>query len=427
MMVNRSSTQENENALLKHKMQLLVTQVRKSWQANLMRLTHNDEEFVSRIMGGSDGPREPAAAAVPSPPPLMTLEDRIRSLPPRSEIGGQIRNWFEDILAQKSQMLMAANRERIKSFNQFRLRLLPLHDEVLQKITLIFQKYQPIEGDSGGGGVTGNSNGISAEIQAFLAKHHMELSDIASKWIIPQSTAAALLKFVLLVQDELLHWVPVSPPVAALPLRTPVSATTATTTTTHNPSQYMQLLQAQQQRRDELYRERQLQINQMKDAAAKQNRDRRETFQKWATEAPFPGWIRKLDQLVEKESHQSMLEWQNTTLRQRRIAADLHYLLGIYAEKHLQSMIREICHALQEVLQRYEQTFLSKTQPTMQYIQTVLRNLPERELLELREWMSLREQIFEWRVVFSKTMVDLSSVSVSILVPRQKEWRTVPS
>lgn len=439
--------------ILKQKMQLLVTEVRKSWKTNLLGLTQNDCEFVARYFPGEEAIATAAAATKnPSAATIMTLEDRLRSFPPRSELGGRIRNWFEEILAEKSQMLLLANRERLKSFHQFRLQLLPLHDEVLQKMTQIFQKYKPIvsEESFSSGAPSPTATALRREIEAFFVQHQAALADISSQWIIPESVAG-LLKFLLLTRDELLSWVAeppgsgsgsnltdshlnsTRPPDSGSNLtnsRPPGSNLTSSRPPGFNlsPTQYMKLLETQQQHRDQLYRERQLQINQMKDAAAKQAREKKQLFQEWALSAPFPGWITQLEKLLVQQSDVSTTEWQNTTLRMRKIAAALQQLLTVHAEKQLQGMLRAICQQLLGFHKRHEQQFLQTTRAVLQSIQQLARNLPDAEFQQLREWMSLREQLFEARAANATSLTRaLSSVSVWTPAPPQIKSQIAPS
>lgn len=413
--------------ILKQKMHILVTEVRKSWETSLLGLTQNDGEFVARYFSG-DTPVSPATTATPAAVSTATLEDRLRSLPPRSELGGRIRNWFEEILAEKSQVFHATNRERLKSFNQFRLQLLPLHDEVLQKMTQIFQKYKPIVGEerSPMSPGTATATTITHEIQAFFAQHNAALTDISSQWIIPESVPG-LLKFLLLTRDELLGWD--SPPPPPQPQRKTVAAPPGSNLSNPHVSatQYMQLLRDQQHHRDELYRERQLQVNQLKDAAANSYREKKQLFRDWALSAPFPGWIAQLDKLLVQQSDVSITEWQNTTLRMRKIAADLQQLLTVHAEKQLQGMLRAICQQLLGYQQRREQQFLQTTRAVLQNIQQLARNLPDVEFQQLREWMSLREQLFEARAAAAGNPLSFSSVSVWTPVPRQIKSQIAPS
>jgi len=415
---------------LKQKMQLLVTEVRKSWKTNLLGLTHNDCEFVARYFPGEE--ENLATVTVPTENTMMALEDRLRSLPPRSELGGRIRNWFEEILAEKSQMFHAVNRERLKSFHQFRLQLLPLHDEVLQKMTQIFQKYKPIIGEesfSFSPVSPATATALRREIQAFFAQHQAALADISSQWIIPESVAG-LLKFLLLTRDELLAWVPLPGPSGPIPPGPPREVTTRPPGSDSRVSatQYMKLLETQQQHRDQLYRERQLQVNQMKDAAAKQAREKKQLLNTWAFSAPFPGWITQLEKLLAQQSDISTTEWQNTTLRMRKIAAELQQLFTVYAEKQLQGMLRAICQQLLAYEKRHEQQFLQTTRAVLQSIQQLARNLPDAEFQQLRDWMSLREQLFEARAANATELTRaLSSVSVWTPAPQQIKSQIAPS
>lgn len=420
--------------ILKQKMQLLVTEVRKSWKTNLLGLTQNDCEFVARYFPGEEAIATAAAATKnPSAATIMTLEDRLRSFPPRSELGGRIRNWFEEILAEKSQMLLLANRERLKSFHQFRLQLLPLHDEVLQKMTQIFQKYKPIVSEESFSSGAPSPTALRREIEAFFVQHQAALADISSQWIIPESVAG-LLKFLLLTRDELLSWVAESPGSGSgsnltdshLNSTRPPGSNLSSSRV--SATQYMKLLETQQQHRDQLYRERQLQINQMKDAAAKQAREKKQLFQEWALSAPFPGWITQLEKLLVQQSDVSTTEWQNTTLRMRKIAAALQQLLTVHAEKQLQGILRAICQQLLGFHKRHEQQFLQTTRAVLQSIQQLARNLPDAEFQQLREWMSLREQLFEARAANATSLTRaLSSVSVWTPAPPQIKSQIAPS
>ena len=388
----RKALQQQENRVLDTWWKLIMTEMK-------------DVEFVKTYIV----PRQstPPQNSNTLDPAIVTSrikenEGCLRQYPPATELLAQVRYWFEEQLDEKSKAVAAISQYRQDLFRSYRHAVSVLEAETSDKIRKLFLKYQVshVAVDASTPSTTSFLQ-VRQEIQSWLQTHYInDILDTGSAFQIAQQPKS-LLSFLLLlrenVQTEIDRITATSEEISVPAMNIPDPVSTTTASRFRTPQEYKDLLQLREQKIQQATYEHRQRVNALKDKKKLEMDEKRASLKQWTLQ--IDKWIQQVRVLEERDVVAGISEWQNTVLRQRNLSQELRRIMQD-ADAKLRNISLDIVNKIESRVTKVKSQYLANEMQKSKQIEGIMRqaaNVREADMIALRQWMRLRETLWNDR------------------------------
>jgi len=386
----RKALLQQENRVLDNWWKLIITEMK-------------DVEFVKTyIVPRQSTPPQNSGTLDPTIVTSRIKENEgcLRQYPPASELLAQVRYWFEEQLDEKSKAVTAISQYRQDLFRSYRHAVSVLEAETSDKIRKLFLKYQVSNVAVDASTPTSSSTSflqIRQEIQSWLQTHYInDILDAGSAFQLAQQPKS-LLSFLLLlrenVQTEMDRITVTSEEISVPVINIPDTAASRFRT----PQEYKDLLQLREQKIQQATYEHRQRVNALKDKKKLEMDERRASLKQWTFQ--IDKWIQQVRVLEERDVVTGISEWQNTILRQRNLSQELRRIMQD-ADAKLRNISLDTVNKIESRVAKVKSQYLANEMQKSKQIEGIMRqatNIREADMIGLRQWMRLRETLWNDR------------------------------
>lgn len=326
-------------------------------------------------------------------------EGCLRQYPPATELLAQVRYWFEEQLDEKSKAVSAISQYRQDLFRSYRHAVSVLEAETSDKIRKLFLKYQVSNVAVDASTPTSTSFlQIRQEIQSWLQTHYInDVLDAGSAFQIAQQPKS-LLSFLLLLRENVqTEMNRISEEISAPAINIPDPVSTTTASRFRTPQEYKDLLQLREQKIQQATYEHRQRVNALKDKKKLEMDEKRVSLKQWTLQ--IDKWIQQVRVLEERDVVAGISEWQNTVLRQRNLSHELRRIMQD-ADAKLRNISLDIVNKIESRVTKVKSQYLANEMQKSKQIEGIMRqsaNVREADMIALRQWMRLRETLWNDR------------------------------